>query len=265
MQDNLIHSLFLNTRGLVSIVGAGGKTSLMFRLARQLSDSGKTVLTTTTTKIFFPTKEQSPDTLIVGSFDKLLQKSKDHLTRHPHFSAGSYHDKETGKITGISPELVDPLWRTELFDWIIVEADGARCTPLKATGLHEPVLPKETTHLILVTGLDAVGTPLDDQHVHRAQIFSQNTDLPLGDPVDEQSIATSIAIEIKKAIGLCHPEYTIVVLNKADTRDRIAIARKIGALLLSNENIDTIVTVSLNLEPPVKDCLKPEKNKPKEI
>jgi probable selenium-dependent hydroxylase accessory protein YqeC len=39
----------LKKGGVISIVGAGGKTALMFRLARELSKDGGRVLTTTTT------------------------------------------------------------------------------------------------------------------------------------------------------------------------------------------------------------------------
>ena len=48
---SLRHSLNLNGGGVISIVGAGGKTALMFRMARELAGGGDRVLTTTTTKI----------------------------------------------------------------------------------------------------------------------------------------------------------------------------------------------------------------------
>ncbi len=55
MNTSLIDILKLKSQGVISIIGAGGKTSLMFSLAKELSKSGKKVLTTTTTKIFMPT------------------------------------------------------------------------------------------------------------------------------------------------------------------------------------------------------------------
>ena len=50
--------------GVISLVGAGGKTTLMFRLARELADTGERVLTTTTTRILRPTKEQSASVVV---------------------------------------------------------------------------------------------------------------------------------------------------------------------------------------------------------
>ena len=50
----LREALNLKKGDLVVFVGAGGKTSAMNRLAKELVDSGDTVIITTTTKIFLP-------------------------------------------------------------------------------------------------------------------------------------------------------------------------------------------------------------------
>ncbi len=259
MTTSLIDTLGLSHQGIISIIGAGGKTSLMFRLAKELADSGKTVLTTTTTKIFMPDQDSSPDTITAGSIDELIKKSKSCLNRYPHFSAGSSHGPGPGKLNGFDPDIIDQLQQENLFDWIIVEADGAKRKPLKATDTHEPVVPTATTHLVLVTGLDAVGIPLDDTHVHRAKLFSRNTGLCMGDTIDEQAIATSIAIEIKKAGALGRPRVTLVFLNKADTPDRIAAGQKIGTLLKDRVPLDRVITAALKDKSPVKDCFTPIK------
>ncbi len=254
MTNTLIDKLHLNRHGIISLIGAGGKTTLMFSLAKELIDSGKTVLTTTTTKIFMPNPDQSPFTIIESAVGELVKKSKSCLNRYPHFSAGSRHDPVTGKLNGFGQDIIDQLEKANLFDWIIVEADGAKRKPLKATDSHEPVIPRGTTHLILVTGLDAVGKTLEDKYVHRAKLFSENTGLPLGETIKEQSVAISIAIEIKKAKALGHPFFNIVFLNKADTPDRAVSGKKIAELLQTNKNIDQIITASLKDNIPVKDC-----------
>lgn len=239
----------------------------MFRLAKELTLTGKTVLTTTTTKIFMPTQDQSPETVIAGSFEELVKRSESSLNRYHHFSAGSRCDLSTGKLIGFTPDIIDLLWQTSLFDWIIVEADGAGQKPLKATGPHEPVVPRVTSHLILVTGLDALGLPLDDDYVHRAKLFSKNTGLAMGKTVDEQSIATSINIEIKKVFAVNPHLIKIVFLNKADTKDRIISAQKIGNLLQYPTPISRIITASLKDEIPVKHCftIHPTKQKTKNL
>jgi probable selenium-dependent hydroxylase accessory protein YqeC len=251
--NTLIDTLQLKQQGIVSIIGGGGKTSLMFRLAKELADSGKNVLTTTTTKIFMPTPDQSPFTIIEGSIDELVKKSRTRLKHYPHFSAGRNYDLTKGKLDGFTPDSINELWQARLFDWIIVEADGARQKPLKATASHEPQVPEATTHLVLVTGLDAIGTPLDETHVHRAGLFSNNTGLPMGATVDESSIAASIAVEIKKAALFSHDALNFVFLNKADRPDLISAGEKIAGHLQTDPMIHKIITASIVDDVPVKN------------
>ncbi|MCP4670807.1 MAG: putative selenium-dependent hydroxylase accessory protein YqeC [Desulfobacula sp.] len=244
--NNLLSdTLHLHKTGVISIIGAGGKTSLMFQLARELSKLKNRVLTTTTTKIFMPKPLQSPDTIIENSVDKLIQRAKINLKNFSHFSAGKKYDPVSKKLIGFSTHTINQLWKTCLFDWIIVEADGAKQRSHKASGSHEPVIPKDTTHLILVTGLDAVGKTLDDHSVHRPEIFSNNTGTGMGDVIDEQSIAASIDFEIKKAESLCCPAFNFILLNKADTLHRTASGKKIAKLLKKNKIIEKIIVTSL--------------------
>jgi probable selenium-dependent hydroxylase accessory protein YqeC len=255
MTPSLINSLCSTPKGLISIIGAGGKTSLMFRLAKEISRDGGTVLTTTTTKIFFPDKALSPETVTASSARDLMEKSRAGLRRHSHFSAGRHHDLVSGKLEGFSPDVIDTLWQAGLFDWIMVEADGSRQKPLKATDVHEPVIPASTTCLVLVAGLDSLGLPLDETHVHRASIFSNNTGLGLGQIVDEPAVAASIALELQKAAGFCTAPDHVLVLNKADTPAKIESGLCIAGLLKANPGLTRVLITSLRDEPSIKKTI----------
>ncbi len=245
MTHSLMDILQLSGKGIISLIGAGGKTSLMFQLAKEIVQSKKKVLTTTTTKIFIPKPYQSPATVVEDDFDKLMKKMESNLNKFSHFSAGSRYDKGSNKLKGFTPAIIRKLWQKKLFDWIIVEADGAKQKPIKASNQHEPVVPEETTHLILVAGLDAVGKILDDQYVHRSKIFSSNTGLALRETLTEQAIAKSIAFEIEKSRQLCQSQLNVVFLNKADTSDLKAYGLNITNLLKTDTSIDKIITASL--------------------
>ncbi|MBW2491457.1 MAG: putative selenium-dependent hydroxylase accessory protein YqeC, partial [Deltaproteobacteria bacterium] len=69
---SLKEGLMLEGGSVVSLVGGGGKTSLMFKLARELSMAGDTVLTTTTTKIFEPSRDQAACVILSGSVPDIL-------------------------------------------------------------------------------------------------------------------------------------------------------------------------------------------------
>jgi probable selenium-dependent hydroxylase accessory protein YqeC len=226
--------------GVISLIGAGGKTSLMFGLARELAASGRTVLTTTTTHLFFPSKEQSPVTLVTETVPAFLSRAGAVLKDHPHISAGTRYLPDTGKLRGFSAAMIDEIRHAGLFDWIIVEADGARQLPIKASDIHEPVIPSSTTAIVHVTGLDAVNTPVDDTHVHRPAIFCANTGVAPGSRVDVNAVAVSCVLELRKARVLAGSDPdTVVWLNKADDPQRLAAGRAVAAGLKTHqEEID---------------------------
>ena len=215
-------------------------------MAKELAESGKKVLTTTTTKIFMPGSGESPETIITDSIDELIEKSESCLGRFNHFSAGCKQIADPKKLKGFDPDIIDQLWQAACFDWIIVEADGARRKPLKSSDIHEPLVPGMTTHLIHVTGLDAVGKILDDKNVHRAKLFSKNTGLLLGGIIDAQSVAISAALEIKKAGATIIADFlSFAFLNKADDPDRIKQGQKIAELMKKSNIVDTVIIASL--------------------
>ena len=66
------------TRGeMVSLIGAGGKTTTMFRLAKELRDQGCKVLVTTTTKIVKPTKPHIDRLFLVDEVQALIDVCAD--------------------------------------------------------------------------------------------------------------------------------------------------------------------------------------------
>ncbi len=262
MDTSLIDVLKLKSQGVISIIGAGGKTSLMFSLAKELAYSGKKVLTTTTTKIFMPTPEQSPVTIITDSTDELIEKSKKKLRSLNHFSAGCKQVVDPKKLKGFDSAIINHLWQAACFDWIIVEADGARRKPLKATDFHEPKVPGITTHLVHLTGLDVVGKILDDNHVHRPKLFSNNTGLPMGDIIDEKSIAKSSLLELIKAgTNISTSFLSFMFLNKADNPKRVEQGGKIAELVKESNKVDTVIIASLKGKPYIQNCFDIKTNK----
>jgi probable selenium-dependent hydroxylase accessory protein YqeC len=232
MASPIFDSLGLSGPGVISVIGAGGKTSLMFGLARELAAAGRRVLSTTTTNVHFPSKAQSPVTLVADTAPDLLALAAPVLNEQGHVSAGSLHVPGTGKLKGFAASAIDEIWHAGCFDWIIVEADGARQLPIKASDTHEPVIPAVTTAIVHVTGLDALNTPVDDTHVHRSAIFAANTGLALGSRVNAFAMAASCVLEIRKACALAGSvPAAVVCLNKAEGPLRIAAGHAVAARL----------------------------------
>jgi probable selenium-dependent hydroxylase accessory protein YqeC len=253
MSDRLRDALLLKDDGVVSLVGAGGKTSLMFRLARELSREGKRVLTTTTTRIHAPTVEQSPACILAVTAEEILERAAPALSRHRHITAAAGLSPDPGKLEGLTPDTVDLLRASQVFDWIIVEADGAAGRPLKAPAAHEPVVPSCSGWLVGVVGLRALGKPLTDQWVFRAKMFSRITGLPPGTAVTEEAIAAAL-VHAKGALkGAPRECRCLAFLNQADEPGAKEAGLKIAERLqrMGVSKIQRAVIGQVLGEPPV--------------
>lgn len=139
---------------VLSFVGAGGKTSGMLELARDLAAQGKKVLVTTTTHMEHPLNLNQP-----GCVDASAEEIAEQLEKNGFLIAGS-RAEQPGKIKGLSV----PVWEQvrKKADVILVEADGAKRFPLKVPGKQEPVIPKECTHILIFAGAGALGRTLKE-------------------------------------------------------------------------------------------------------
>lgn len=138
---------------VVSFVGAGGKTSCMLEMAHRLVEQGKKVLVTTTTHMEHPVRLGE-----IGCVDASGKEILVEIEKRGWVIAGS-KAKHPEKITGLPASVWEQV-RIHT-DCILVEADGAKRFPVKVPGTKEPVIPKECTHIFLVTGASALGRPLE--------------------------------------------------------------------------------------------------------
>lgn len=206
-------ALGLGGARVIALCGAGGKTTLMFALAREFLSRGERVLATTTTKIARAEAAEAES----GARGAVLL-----------FSGAT---PDARKLTGIGPDLVNALKRSGEFDRILVEADGAARRPLKASASHEPVIPSTTDALIAVAGLNGLGLPLREENVFRADIWAQLTGICLGAPVDAASLAR-MAVHASGLFKGCPPgTKRVLFLNRADTPERLDAAMHVVDLL----------------------------------
>ncbi|MBI5250333.1 MAG: putative selenium-dependent hydroxylase accessory protein YqeC [Desulfomonile tiedjei] len=219
-------SIDANVR-MIAITGAGGKTSLMYALAREFVSNGETVITTTTTKIFPPHSGQSP--MILLSDDPELLGLAGELHQHRHVTLGRHIVQETGKIEGIDDETLKACMR--LADRVVVEADGAAGKPVKAPEEWEPVIPMITDLVIPVTGLDCLGKPATDQWVFRLEKFLALTGLRQGEVISPDALERLLAHPRGALKGAGSHSRIIPFLNKEDLLpDKSAINAIAGRL-----------------------------------
>jgi probable selenium-dependent hydroxylase accessory protein YqeC len=232
---SLRHSLQLSKGGVISLVGAGGKTSLMFRLARELSRPGAAVLSTTTTKIYTPHRKQSSVVIISESARDLAIEAGKILGRRSHISAGSRLIPFQNKLKGFPPETIDAIWQSGVFRWIVVEADGAAGKTLKAPAGHEPVIPQCTKWVIGIVSLEAVGKPLTEKWAFRPQLVSKITGLAQGATITESAIAEVFTNVNGIMKGFPAQAKRFAFLNQAESQVRLKAGRRIAEMICSHK------------------------------
>lgn len=148
---------------IISVVGAGGKTTLIYRLAEELKRKGLHVLITTTTKMYVPKRrfiswesgiDEEEDKGKQENAKRMEEKIRGKLHEEGIVVVGRTLNGEE-KFTEISEEVRSILPR--LCDVLLVEADGSRQKPVKVPAEHEPVLFPASDLVIGVLGMNSVG------------------------------------------------------------------------------------------------------------
>jgi molybdenum cofactor cytidylyltransferase len=249
---SLTKTLRVERGSIVSFVGGGGKTTSMFRLAAELCSAGLRVVTTTTTHI---SKEQvhfAPVSIVIDDLASLTAR----LNEYGHCLVIGAPDGK-GRVFGATSELITALSARSDIDVILIEADGSRSLPFKAPGKYEPVVPEQTTILAPIVGLNSLGQPLDEAHVHRSDIAAALAQAPPGSPVTTETIARVLSHPDGGAKLLPAGARLVPILNKADTETAAQQGIELAAKLLARPIVDTVAISCMLRKPPVLEAWAP--------
>ncbi len=212
--------LGLGDRELVSLVGGGGKSTMLFGLGNELAAAGWRVILTTTTKMGRDQAMVAPSVCWSSDTDcalEALRKSGPVML----VTGGDDH-----KVTGPPPQLIDKLFEESAVDYLIVEADGSRGRPLKAPASWEPVIPSHTTTVVILMGIDAVGRPLGEV-THRVEQGMRFGGLA-ADHILTPADCAAVLLHPEGALRVCPPTSRVVVaITKARTPQQVAMAEEI--------------------------------------
>ena len=253
-------ALDLKSKEVISLVGAGGKTTLMFCLAKELRLAGKKVVTTTTTKIMEPSSEETPCLFVHSDEEKLKQLALQHIDQFRHVTLARER-LESRKLKGISPDLVDLLGNSPEIDMMIIEADGAAGRPVKAPREWEPVIPSHTTLVIGLLGVDGVGKELNEENLFQAKRISELTGIPMGEKMTCEGMAILMVHPHGIFKGAPHSSRRVAFINKVDVPEGMMRGREIGKEILKkgSPQIERIILGQLKSELPVAEVIFPSK------
>jgi molybdenum cofactor cytidylyltransferase len=233
----------------VALVGGGGKTTAMFRLAREVVDRGGRAITTTTTRIFGAQIALAP--AHVPAADATRDRVAAALAVHRHVLVIGPTEAGSGKAEGVSLDLFRRLrgWFPDAC--LLNEADGSRMRPFKAPADYEPVIPAETTLVVPVVGADVFGAPLDAERVHRPELVSALGGAPMGAPITPAIVARVLAHPEGGRKGVPAGGRVVVLINKVETLADRAPAREAAACLLREPAIHAVVLANLRGDAPI--------------
>lgn len=173
----------LDRKARVALVGAGGKTTALFQLARAFDPP---VVITTSTHLGVWQREFADFHIVVASpadvGPSIAQNNGVTL-----LTAGLCGDQRLAGLDNESLDRLNSLSR-ELGFPVLIEADGSRQKPLKAPAAHEPAIPGWVSHVIVVAGLSGLGERLSEKVVHRAELFSELSGVGKGELIDEMGL-----------------------------------------------------------------------------
>lgn len=236
---------------MTALIGAGGKTTTMFRLAKELREQGCKILVTTTTKIFKPSKPHVDRLFLVETIDALAETCAE-IAAPVIIGAGSA--VEDGKLLSLPSPWLDRLNDGKSFDAILVEADGAAARRFKIPADTEPVIPASCQLTIWLMAIGVLGKPLDGAWVHRVEHAEKLLGPSIGQPVTQELIVQLVTHAAGCWKGIPPTCRKVAVINQADGPQDVIAARGLGEKLLAC-GVERVVITSYTSEEPVKDVL----------
>jgi len=212
----------------VAIVGAGGKTTLLYRLAEDARRAGLRVLATTTTHMGALPEALTGPVFVEAEGDPL--PGLDAALREHGRATLLGRRVRSDKIQGVPASRVDAL--AAHADLVLVEADGARGRSLKLPASHEPVIPGSSTLVLVLAALDVLGRPLDEERVHRLQRVAAACGKAVGEAADAEDVARVLAHGDGYLARVPRGARAGVFLNKAEDEGALTAAGAIAARLL---------------------------------
>ncbi|HXG53512.1 MAG TPA: selenium cofactor biosynthesis protein YqeC [candidate division Zixibacteria bacterium] len=250
----LSDAIGLRAGEMVSLIGAGGKTSCLFRLAAESRQAGRRVLVTTTTKILKPARPHVDRLFLVQEPQALLARARQ--ISPPQIIGAGYGVDEEGKLIGLPAKWVDEYRASGIFDQLLVEADGAASRLFKVPSEIEPVVPATCDLTVWVMSVKVLGKPLRPEWVHRAERALSLLGLQRDVPVTREVILRLVRDPNGCLKGIPGSSRKVALLNQADSAEEIENAREVARDLI-RAGITRVVITSFAGGEPVKASIAP--------
>lgn len=216
MIENNLASKLNVCRGITAVIGSGGKTTLIKRLAAELKERG-TVIVCTSTKIIAPDyceclicehQEEYTSKELAAMKEWLVSE----LKKARIASIGTKFVSNEG-LEKVDAPALSFAELSGLCDYLLIEADGSKGLPMKAHASFEPVIPNETIRTIQIVGASGFNNPIALK-AHRPNIYADICGCSVDDIITGERAARVINYE-----KLCD----IVYVTQKDENNSFAV------------------------------------------
>ena len=190
--------LFATESVVVTVIGSGGKTSLIWHLASSLrvsrqavhekeSSSRRKILISPTTKMFVPPRQEK---LYDRYYDEGKSPGTLNIDPAPGVTLAGRFNATSGKLESLPLQDLERL--VPSYDLVLLEGDGSGGLPLKAWKPDEPVVPSFTDLTVGVLPLWPLGKPVSEKIIHRLPLFLALTGAVPGEILKSEHILALI-------------------------------------------------------------------------
>jgi molybdenum cofactor cytidylyltransferase len=227
---NLSEALRLSNNSRLALVGAGGKTTALFQIARQLAPQA--IVTTTTHLATHQSHLSDHHYVIEGDID--IDSLRANLCEGVNLFTGPKGDRD--RLAGVSGDNLNRLLALadEVECPLLIESDGAKLRPVKAPGEHEPPIPDFVDTVVVVIGLSALGEPITSKWVHRPELFATLSQCEIGVKITGDILERVLTHPNGGLKNIPRKARRVLLLNQADTPELQSKARGLVDKLLNN-------------------------------
>jgi probable selenium-dependent hydroxylase accessory protein YqeC len=183
------------TPPVVTVIGSGGKTSVIWRLAANMAKVTpvRKILVTPTTKMLVPSPEEKLyDRYCDGITNCITNSITDSNTGDPipGVTLAGRFNETIGKLESLPLPALSKI--ISAYDLVLIEGDGSRGLPLKAWAADEPVVPAFTTLTVGILPLWPLGKPVSESIIHRLPLFLSLSGAAAGETIKPEHITAVI-------------------------------------------------------------------------
>ena len=243
MLPSLRMALGLSDTPRVAFVGSGGKSTALFRLAREYPPP--VIVTVTSHLEFFQAKQADHHFYFDGSvgWDRKLPLDYSGVT----LFSGPKNNRSVAGLEATSLRQVLSL-ADKYNAPLLIEADGSRRHPAKAPAEHEPPIPDFVDTVVVTAGLSALGQPCTTEWVHRPEIYADLSGLQLGEKISLEGMERILCHASGGLKNIPSHARRVVLLNQADTPQLHELANQLAEKLIPTYHAVIIASLKNNAE-----------------